>query len=159
MGAEENSENKKNKNLGYIKHINNDDMFSPVSPKTLRNRAIIILDQTENSICKIIKSDNKGSGTGFLCKIPFPDSFNLLPVLVTCHHVLENEIIIKGSKIKIQFKNEEKTNDILITLDNNRKIYEDKENDIIFIEIKEKDGINMKISFLDIDDYYIKKMI
>lgn len=33
--------------------------------------------------CKIV--DGKNLGTGFFCKIPFPDESNLLPVLMTCN--------------------------------------------------------------------------
>jgi len=49
-----------------------------------------ILYQMENYICKIHK-DNGAIGTGFFCKIPFNN--NLLKVLITNNHVLnENEI-------------------------------------------------------------------
>ena len=42
----------------------------------------IIRNQMEKSICKI-KCQNGGFGTGFFCKIYFPDEFHLLPVLIT----------------------------------------------------------------------------
>ena len=41
----------------------------------------IILSQMENCICKIFQNEKKG--TGFFCKIPFPDKYNLLNVLIT----------------------------------------------------------------------------
>ena len=52
----------------------------------------VILSQMENCICKIIK-DNGVKGTGFFCVIPFPDEYNLLKVLITNSHILnENDI-------------------------------------------------------------------
>ena len=38
-----------------------------------------ILEQMEKNICKIKIEDNQG--TGFFCKIPFPDLNNMLTVL------------------------------------------------------------------------------
>ena len=49
----------------------------------------------ENSICKIILEDGE-KGNGFFCKIPF--NSNLLPVLITNNHVL-NENYIENDKI------------------------------------------------------------
>ena len=54
-----------------------------------------ILFQMENSICKIILEDGE-KGTGFFCKIPF--NSDLLPVLITNNHVL-NENDIENDKI------------------------------------------------------------
>ena len=51
-----------------------------------------ILTQLENCVRKIYQS-NGGEATGFFCKIPYPDQFNLIPVLITNNHVLnENDI-------------------------------------------------------------------
>ena len=51
-----------------------------------------ILFQMKNCICKIY--GNRGQiGTGFFCKIPFPNKYNLFNVLLTANHVLnENDI-------------------------------------------------------------------
>ena len=147
--GKKNSEN--SVRIDYIKELNPNYIPSAISTQILS----IIGEQAKNSICKIICPNNKGTGTGFLCKLPFPDCFNLLPVLATCYHVLEKENFINGSKITIQFNNEEKTN--IINIDNKRKIYKsnDREYDIIFIEIKKDDGIDMK-HFLDVDDFLYK---
>ena len=51
------------------------------------------------SICKIIMKEVKGFGTGFFCRIPFPDSLNFLPVLITCNHILGEKHILNGQKI------------------------------------------------------------
>ena len=45
-----------------------------------------ILDQMENNICKI--KIGQEQGTGFFCKIPFPDRNNILKVFITNNHVL-----------------------------------------------------------------------
>ena len=55
----------------------------------------LILFQMENCICKIYQKE--GNGTGFFCKIPFPDKNNLLSVLITNNHIL-NEEDIKNNK-------------------------------------------------------------
>ena len=69
----------------------------------------LILSQMENCICKIVK-DNGKKGTGFFCKIPFPDENNLLEVLITNNHVL-NENDIKNNKIiKFKIYNKKKKN-------------------------------------------------
>ena len=112
----------------------------------------IITKQTNNSICSIIKKD-KFQGTGFLCKINYPDQLHLLPTLITCHHVLFNEEDkLEDTKIKIGFKNGETTNNI--NLNDSRKIYTSNQEkyDITIIEIKESDGLNLR-HFLDVDDY------
>ena len=61
----------------------------------------LILSQMENCICKIVK-DNGEKGKGFLCTIPFLNEKNLLNVLITNNHVL-NDNDIKNDKI-IKFK-------------------------------------------------------
>jgi len=42
--------------------------------------------------------------TGFLCKISFPDSKKLLPVLITNNHVLEEKHILINKEIKFSLK-------------------------------------------------------
>ena len=115
----------------------------------------VILFQMENCICKIIK-DNGLKGTGFFCKIPFPDKNNLLNVLITNNHVL-NENDIENDKIinfKIYNKEKKEEEEKEIRIENSRKkwtIKKDKEGiDITIIEIKPNtDRIN---NFLEIDD-------
>ena len=59
----------------------------------------MILSQMENCICKIVK-DNGVKGTGFFCKIPFPDGSNLLHALITNNHIKNGKMI----KFKIYSK-------------------------------------------------------
>ena len=114
-----------------------------------------ILSQMENCICKIVK-DNGEKGTGFFCRIPFPDENHLLNVLITNNHIL-NEIDIENNKIikfKIYNKEKKKEEEKKIRIDNSRKKFtikkEEEGIDITIIEIKpNKDNIN---NFLDIDN-------
>ena len=115
----------------------------------------IILFQMENCVCKIyLHEENDGIGTGFFCKITFNN--NLLPVLITNNHVLnENDINNNNKILKLMVNNKIKK----IKIDNSRKIYTnpDEDIDITIIEIKpNEDGIN---NFLEIekDDIYQDK--
>ena len=118
-------------------------------PVSLQNTKKILF-QMENCICKIYMN-NGGIGTGFLCKIPFNN--NLLPVLITNNHVLNENDIDNNKIIKLMINNKVKK----IEIDNSRKKYTnpDKTIDITIIEIKpNKDGIN---NYLEIDEDDINK--
>ena len=54
----------------YIPEIEIDKLPKPIDIEQMD----IIKERMENSICKII--NDKGYGTGFFCKIPFPDECN-----------------------------------------------------------------------------------
>ena len=115
----------------------------------------VILSQMENCICKIVRDDGQ-KGTGFFCTIPFPDQKNLLNVLITNNHVLNEKDIENDNIIKFIMYNKEKNieEEKEIRIDNSRKkltIKNDKEGiDISIIEIKPNtDKIN---NFLEIDD-------
>jgi hypothetical protein len=92
--------------------------------------------QMKKSICRIESRTNRGkiSGTGFLCLILYPNRFTSIPVLITCHHVLGNNVLKQGNKIKLIFNGEEK----LIKLDKSKKYYisNEKELDITIIELQ-----------------------
>ena len=118
----------------------------PVSLKGTKK----VLFQMENCICKIYLN-NGGIGTGFFCKIPFNN--NLLPVLITNNHVLNENDIDINKIINIMINNKVKK----IEIDNSRKKYtnSDKNIDVTIIEIKpNKDGIN---NYLEIDEEDIYK--
>ena len=64
-------------------------------PKSVSEEELkIILRQIEkNIICKIKSNEGQGNwGTGFFAKIPFPDSLNNLPVLMTNNHIIEDNV-------------------------------------------------------------------
>ena len=100
-----------------------------------------IYHQMNNCICKIIHGNTRG--TGFFCKIPFPDHNNLLPVLITAKHVLD---ISKHKKVEFQLNGFYHS----ILIDNSRIIYSSKRHDSTIIEIK-KNELNTNY-FLDIDE-------
>ena len=125
----------------------------------------IIKQKMEKSICKI-KCPKVGFGTGFFCKIPFPNEFNLLPVLITNNHVLDEKDIMVGKKFEFSLKNDELK--FQIFFHNNRKAYTNKEYDITILELKPNDDGLIGYSFLEYDDnifiddpkkYYKKKTI
>ena len=64
--------------------------------------------QIEFLLCKIYCNKSQGKGSGFLCKIPYPDFYNFLPVLITNNHVI-NELDISFD-IKISFSNDNNRN-------------------------------------------------
>ena len=111
-----------------------------------------IIEQMKKNICKI-KIDEE-QGTGFFCKIPFPDKYKTLPVLITNNHIInENLLNTKNKEIELFIKGE---NDIKkLNLDNRIK-HTNKNYDITIIEIKEKDNIN---NYMELDDIIINDII
>ena len=95
----------------------------------------IILEQMEKNICKL-KLSNGNKGTGFFCYIPFPDNNNLLPVLITNNHLINESLLYNDNEIiKIEIKKGESSKFLNL---NGRKKYTDKNIDITFIEIKQE---------------------
>ena len=64
-----------------------------------------IVFQMENCICKIYLKNGE-TGTGFFCKIPYNN--NLLPVLITNNHVLNENDLDSNNIIKLTINNKEK---------------------------------------------------
>ena len=108
----------------------------------------IILRQAEETICKIKYNDER-CGTGFFCLIPFPDKFNLLPVLITSNHVLDRNDILKDKKIEFSIDNDKIEKEFII--DETRKTYTNEEYDITIVEMKKEDNLNFN-QFLEIDE-------
>ena len=69
--------------------------------------------QLEQNICKVYVNQNI-IGTGFLCKIPYPDEFKLLPVLITNNHILKEEDISLNKKIQFSFGNDKNKRELII---------------------------------------------
>ena len=91
-----------------------------------------IIKQMERNICKI--KIEKEQGTGFFCKIPFPDLNNMLSVFITNTHIINKELLYKDNAI-IEIDIEEEDNIRKLNL-NNRMKYTNEEYDITIIEIK-----------------------
>jgi len=113
-----------------------------------------IPDFSKKYICKIKIGETKG--TGFFCKIPFPDKSNMIPVLITANHILNREILYKiDSNIQIDIMDD---NDIkIINLNNRIKYTSDKnEHDITILEIKEEDNIK---NYLELDERILNDIL
>ncbi len=67
----------------------------------------VILSQMENCIVKIVKN-NWEKGTGFFCRVPFPDKKNLLNALIASNHVLNKNDIKNDKSIQFNIYNKEK---------------------------------------------------
>jgi len=92
-----------------------------------------IIEQMEKNVFKIKTKDGRRRGTGFFCKIPFPDETNMLPVLMTNNHVIDKDILINERNIKIYI--EEEFEEKIINL-NDRIKYTNIDYDTTIIEIK-----------------------
>ena len=107
-----------------------------------------IIKQMERNICKIVIGEKQG--TGFFCKIPFPDLNNMLSVFITNNHTISKELLYKDSSI-IDIDIEEEKNIKKLNL-NNRMKYTNEE----YEEIKKEDKIN---NSFEIDDNIINDTI
>ena len=107
-----------------------------------------IMEQIEKGICKI--NYQKGRGTGFFLKIMNGDKSEY--VLMTNNHIID-ESILKGKKeLCVELLNNEEKK---IDLNNNKKLYTNKDYDITIIEInKEKENIDY---FLELDEIALKE--
>jgi hypothetical protein len=103
------------------------------------------VEKSEKQICKVY-CNNGACGTGFFCNIL--DGWNLFKVLITNNHVLNQNDIIIGKKIKFSINNEKTFYEIEI--DESRRVYTSKKYDITIIELKQKDKLD-KIDYMDID--------
>ena len=124
----------------------------------------IIISQIKNNICKIYL-DNGSKGTGFFCKIPIEknNNENLMTVLITNNHLIDEKYLKKDSQITITINNNKIKYNLII---GKRIIYTSEKYDTTIIQIYEdKDDIH---DFLELDydikeenyiNLYIKKSI
>ena len=114
----------------------------------------VILEQMKKAICKI--RIDQMQGTGFFCKIPFPDLNHMLGVLITNNHIINRDLLNKeDATISIGIK--EETDYKVLNL-NNRIKYSNEEFNITIIEINDDDKIN-NYNFLELDEALIKDII
>ena len=106
---------------------------------------IITLDK---KICRIILSDSYGSG--FLCKIPYPEEDDVFKVLITNNHVLNEKTLKTIKKIRIEINKSQKE----INLNAERKIWTDKNLDYTIIEVLNSDDFNdfLVADYNDVND-------
>ena len=111
-----------------------------------------IIDQMKKNICKM--KIGEVQGTGFFCEIPFPNEDNLLKVLITNNHVI-NEQTLKKKDAVIPIDIEEEPNTKYLNL-NNRIKYTSEKYDTTIIELKENDDIK---NYLKLDDKIMEDII
>ena len=105
----------------------------------------ILCKKAKKSICEIIK--DKGYGTGFFCKIKYPNKFDEIYCLTTNNHVITNDMLIYKENIEIKLNNKK----IKISLNFNRRIWANEEIDFTCIEIIKEDNILEIINPFEID--------
>ena len=77
------------------------------------------IEKARNSTCEIILN-NENYGSGFFCRIPYTENDKLLlNVLLTCEHILTQDIIFSENEIKIKVYDKIKK----ISLKNRKKWY------------------------------------
>ena len=109
-----------------------------------------ITDQLKNNICNILLKSG-ARGTGFFMKIKYSYNENLLPVLITCNHLIDESFLSENDKIDIEINGQNKSIDL-----KNRIKYTNKEIDITIIEINEKKDEIKNFLLLDEENQDIK---
>ena len=101
-----------------------------------------ILNQIINCVCKI---NGKKFGTGFFCKILYNNE--LIPVLMTNYHVVDDNFIETNTKLNVYINQKLK----VLNINKNSKIYSSVNNkyDLMIIKIKEEEINN----YLEIDKH------
>ena len=131
--------------INIIKEKNLEKYLTPVS----LIQTEIILKQMKTSICKICLKDGS-KGTGFFCRIPFPNQQNLLEVLITNNHVVNQSFLNKEDNLVVKlFNDKDKGGSIKNIKLNNKMKYTNDIYDITIIEIKR--NIDEIYNFLDLD--------
>ena len=93
-----------------------------------------ILDQMKNSVCKI---KGKKIGTGFFCKILYNNE--LIPVLMTNYHVIDDNFIETNTKLNVYINQKLK----VLNINKNSKIYSSQRYDLMIIKLN-KDNKDIK---------------
>ena len=120
-------------------------------PYITKSKAQIIISQLDRHICKIYVTETN-IGTGFFCRIRYPDENRRLPVLITNNHVLNEKALEINHTIKITLEDDKIEKNILI--DKSRLTFTDPDLDVTIIEIKPEDEID---TFLDVDENVFNK--
>jgi hypothetical protein len=145
-----------NSNTNKEKYLENYPI--PITSESIE----VILSQMKRNICKIYLDDGS-TGTGFFCKIPYPDKSLLIPVLVTNNHLIDDSHLRKDKYIIFTINNDTIKYKIII---GERKVYTSKLYDTTIIEIfEDKDNIKdfLKLDFSihkeTFNNLYIKKSV
>jgi len=124
-----------------------DQMHIGYSPDFNQNSVNICNEQKNNCIVKIILENSYA--TGFLLKIPFGNKNELMPVLMTNNHVIDEDYPKNNRYLSVCKADQ----DNIFNIDFNipRKFYTNKDLDSTIIEIKHEDKFGLKY-FLEVDD-------
>ena len=124
----------------------------------------IILEQMKKTICKIYMNDGS-KGTGFFCKIPYPDKEHFLPTLITSNHLINKSKLENNDYIEFSINNDKIKKKINIKK-KYRKIYTNGKYDTTIIEILEKEDdikdfleVDFDINDEDLNNIYAKRSI
>ena len=131
-------------------NFNNEAHIGKIPPIT-KTQSKKIISQINKQICKIYASKEK-YGTGFFCKIYYPNEFILLATLITNNHVLNEKDLEINNTIKITLEDDKIEKNILIN--KFRLTYTNPDLDVTIIQIKPEDQIE---AFLDIDENVFNK--
>ena len=112
-------------------------------------KLLYILNEQKKNCCKI-KSECKG--TGFFLKLIL-ENLKILPVLMTCNHVLDEEAIKIGNSINYTLDNDKR--EYTIKIDNSRLVYTNPIMDFTIIQLYKNEYIDIG-SFLTIDEEALK---
>ena len=113
-----------------------------------------IKEQLDKAVCQI-QIKKIIIGTGFICKIPFPDELNYLPVLMTNNHVINEKDYKENKEIQIIF-DDGKINKKFITYPE-RKFYTSENYDTTIIEIfPKKDDLHYFLEISQDDEKSIE---
>ena len=124
----DNKESSKNENIEKEK-----DNKTKTNIAFIKKENKILNNFIKNAFCTIMLND-KELGKGFFCLIPFPNKNNQSLVLIINCLLIKENINVQGNLLTIKLN--ENKGIYLLELDNNRKIYEDNDFNITFIEIK-----------------------
>lgn len=126
--------------LDYSKYPNYSHFYN------IENIYRFLIKQIKNSTCKIINGEN--IETSFFCEQSYGYEKNNFHFLVTTSHIIGKD----NNNIKIQLQNNKELFKISIDY-SERKTYNNKDDDIFFLEIKNEDFLASKINnYLSIDE-------
>ena len=94
------------------------------------------------------------NGTGFFCKLVLPHSLKILPVFITCNHVLNEEKIKSLNEIEVSLNDGNKN--ITIKMDKSKIIYTNPDLDVTIIQMRYSEYPELN-TFLAIDEDALKE--
>ena len=112
-----------------------------------------ILEKQAKCVCKI--TGNKSQiGSGFFCKISYPNTEEKIPVLMTNYHIIDDNFIENKKILKLSIDGNLK----VLNINKNSKIYSSPRNkyDIMIIKIKEEDLDEFK-NYLELESNIFNK--